>query len=125
MSKKNDPAAAYALSFAREEKADLTVLHVLEAGAETVEEWSMLADDARRNLKGLIPVDGRPGTAFFVEAGDPAKTILEYANNLRPGLVVMGVSEKAKSSTHFLRGVAYKVISSAPCAVLTIRQEQL
>ena len=122
LSKENDPAASYALSFAREESADLTVLHVLQTPAETQENWNALAEDARNQMKELAPFDERPDKAdFVVEAGDAARRILEYANKLRPGLIVMGVSEKNSPSTHFRRGVAYKVFSSAPCAVLSAR----
>jgi nucleotide-binding universal stress UspA family protein len=114
LSKKTEPAASYAASFAREREADLTVLHALQTPAEAREIDAM---------KELVPLNdsGYGKTEFFVEAGDAATIILKYANELRSELIVMGLSEKTKTSTHFRRGVAYKVISSAPCAVLTVR----
>jgi nucleotide-binding universal stress UspA family protein len=122
LTKEQEPAVPYALSFAREWDAALTALHVLPTPAETQENWEFLADIARDEMKQLIPTDeGRPHkTDFFVEAGDAAAKILEYANKLQPGLIVLGLYQN-RTSTHFRRGVAYKVISSAPCAVLTVR----
>ncbi|HJX82890.1 MAG TPA: universal stress protein [Candidatus Angelobacter sp.] len=123
LTKENDPAVAYALSFARERSANLTVLHALPDPAETQEDWKVLADIARDKMKELAPSDDVwPGNAeFIVEPGDASIRILEYAEDRRPGLIVLGLSEDTKPSTHFRKGVAYKVISSAPCAVLTVR----
>ena len=122
LKKETDSAASYALSFARERGADLIVLHALPTPAETQEDWEALAQIAREQMKELAPFEeGTGNTEFFVEAGDAATRILEYATKLRPGLIVLGLSGKDKPSTHFRRGVAYKVISSAPCAVLTVR----
>ena len=122
LTKETDPAASYALSFAQEEHADLTVLHILPSPAETQEDWKTLADIACSEMKELAPFEEGPTkTDFFVEPGDPATVILEYAKKLRAGLIVLGLSPATKTSTHFRRGVAYKVISSAPCAVLTVR----
>jgi len=122
LSKAQDSAATYAVSFAQERGADLTVLHALPTPAETQEDWNILAEFARDKIKELFPLDDKwPVKAeFCVEPGDPSARILEYATKLRPGLIVLGLANKTKSSTHFRRGVAYKVISSAPCAVLTV-----
>lgn len=123
LTKENEPAASYALSFAREEGADVTVLHVLTTPAETQEDWDNLAEIARSEMRDLVPTDdGWPHkTEFFVESGDVAGRIVDYANKFKTGLIVLGLSGKTRPSTHFRRGVAYKVISSAPCAVLTVR----
>jgi nucleotide-binding universal stress UspA family protein len=100
----------------------LTVLHALPTPAETQEDWDILAELARDKMKELFPLnDNWPVKAeFCVEPGNPSARILEYAAKLRPGLIVLGLANKTKPSTHFRRGVAYKVISSAPCAVLTV-----
>lgn len=123
LNKESEPAVSYALSFARERDADVAVLHVLPAPAGTLEDWKKLADIAQDEMKQLVPADETwpQKTNFFVEAGNTATWILEYARKLPVGLIVLGLSEKIKPSTHFRRGVAYRVISSAPCAVLTVR----
>lgn len=124
LNKENDPAASYALSFAREQAADLKVLHVLPTPPpETQKDWDSMAEIARGVMQELVPsVEDWPHkTEFVVDAGDAAHRIVEYSYKFKPGLIVMGVSEKNMPSTHFRRGVAYKVISSAPCAVLTVR----
>jgi len=58
---------------------------------------------------------------FLVTQGDPAQRIIELAGQEHADVIVLGVSGEQRTSTHFRRGVAYKVISSAPCAVLTAR----
>ncbi|HLY98342.1 MAG TPA: universal stress protein [Candidatus Angelobacter sp.] len=123
LTKQQEPAVSYALSFARERGADITVLHVLPTPAETQEDWETLANIARDQMKELVPTEeGWPHkTEFFVEGGDTASRILEYASKLKAELIVLGLSQKPKTSTHFRRGVACKVIGSAPCAVLTVR----
>jgi nucleotide-binding universal stress UspA family protein len=74
-------------------------------------------------MNKLVPLDvelpGKP--QFLVAEGDPAKQIISRAGLECADLIVLGVSNEKKPSTHFGRGVAYKVISSAPCAVLTVR----
>ncbi|HEY6972631.1 MAG TPA: universal stress protein [Candidatus Angelobacter sp.] len=123
LKKEPEPAVSYALSFAREECADLVVLHVLQASAETQQDWKIIADSARDAMKELVPLgdDFAGKTRFFVEPGSAANVILEYARNILPGLIVLGLEGPTRTSTHFRRGVAYKVISEAPCAVLTVR----
>lgn len=120
--KENDPAAAYALSFCRERGAVLTVLHMMSIPAETHEHWEKLAEFACDGMRELVPIsEGDPvQTDFVVEGGAEANGILEYANKLQAGLIVLGLSRKTKTSTHFRRGVAYRVISSALCPVLTV-----
>lgn len=123
LTKESDPAASYALSFAQEEGAKLTVLHILPTPAETHEDWEKLAQLALSEMKELAPFEeGAVKAEFFVEPGDAAHVILDYAKKIDAGLIVLGLSETTKTSTHFRRGVAYKVISSAPCAVLTVRK---
>jgi hypothetical protein len=81
LTKENDPAVAYALSFARERSANLTVLHALPDPAETQEDWEVLADIARDKMKALVAVDDIwPRDAdVIVEPGDASLRILEYA----------------------------------------------
>ena len=101
----------------------MTILHVLPKPSETQEDWEALAEITRSEMKELAPFEEACGkTEFLVEPGEAADAILNYAKKTRPGLIVLGLSGKTKTSTHFRRCVAYKVICSSPCAVLTVRQ---
>ncbi len=123
LSKETEPAVPYAVSFAQERHAELTFLHVITDEVETNPEPGIVADYAREKMNKLVPLDvelpGKP--QFLVAEGDPAKQIISRAGLECADLIVLGVSNEKKPSTHFGRGVAYKVISSAPCAVLTVR----
>ena len=123
LSKETEPGIPYALSFAQESHAALTFLHVIDNDIQTVPEPDLLAGYSTTIMKGLVPesanLDYKP--EFVVQEGVAADEIINFAEQAHTDLVVLGISNKKKLSTHFRRGVAYKVISSVPCAVLTVR----
>jgi len=116
-------AAPYAFSLAAECGAAVTVLHVLPEGSRewsgdtTLPEW--LKEEIRRQVDhGAAP---QRGHQFVVEFGDPAEVILKQAETLRTKLIVMGARAAEPFASHLKRSVVYKVVCSAPCAVLTVR----
>lgn len=117
LTKEAEPALDYALSFAHERDAKLTVLHVVPNDIEVDPDPGVAAEVALQRLRKLAPEEAD----LVVADGDPAKKILEYARREAPDLIVLGLSKEQKTSTHFQRGIAYKVISQASCAVLTVR----
>ena len=123
LTKETESAVPYALSFARESEAQLAFLHVINNDIQGVPEPEILANYSKTIMEGLVPADEnlvcKP--EFVVEEGDPAEQIINFAEKGHADLVVLGISKDKKLSTHFRRGVAYKVISSVPCAVLTVR----
>jgi nucleotide-binding universal stress UspA family protein len=123
LTKESEPALSYALSFAQERNAKLTILHVVADDIEVHPDPRIAEELAWEKLRKLVPSEAdlahRP--EFFVAEGDPSKKILDYAKREQPDLIILGLAKEKKTSTHFQRGIAYKVISSAPCAVLTIR----
>ena len=123
LSKEIEPAVPYALSFAQESHADLSLLHVITGEIQENPEPRVLAEYARTKMEKLVPPDAdlahKP--EFLVEEGDPSGQIVRRAEQECAGLIVLGISNEKKLSTHFRRGVAFKVVSSAPCAVLTVR----
>ena len=123
LKKETEPAIPYAMSFAQESDAKLTFLHVIDNDIQDVPEPEVLADYSMTIMKGLAPADAnlvRP-PEFVVKEGDPADQIVKFAEQEHMNLVVLGIANDKKLSTHFRRGVAYKVISSVSCAVLTLR----
>jgi hypothetical protein len=44
-----------------------------------------------------------------------------YAAKERPDLIVLGLPHRKEFSAHFRTGVTYKLVCSAPCPVLTVR----
>lgn len=127
-------AMRYALSLTEENRARLTLLHVLpemmpgvllETPNIAPEYPDRLAEHAEERLKKLLPMDSELwGYAeFVVQLGMPAETILKLAAERNVDLIVMGVRHKAPTlaSTHFPWATAHKVVSQALCPVLTVR----
>lgn len=127
LSPESQCAADYAVSLAQEFQARLVILHVIpepEAGD------LVTAADVMQSSKNLLRKFVTPEAEawckpeFFVERGDPASKILEFANLRETDLIVLGVRpEKGVSgaATHLPIATAHKVVSRAHCPVLTVR----
>jgi nucleotide-binding universal stress UspA family protein len=120
-------AAAYAISLAQEFQAKLVLLHVIpEQEAGDLVSAADVVTSAHALLEGLVPVEARAWCKpeYFVERGDPAKKIVEFAQLRESDFIVMGVKvEKGVpgAATHLPTAIAHKVVSHAPCPVLTVR----
>jgi nucleotide-binding universal stress UspA family protein len=116
-------AATYALSFAREKHARLTFMHIVSLEEAFQRDRVELVSTARRKLEKLVPSDAKQWCEpeLVVDIGDPALEVVGYAEKERPDLIVLGLPHDKKFNSHFRTGVTYKLVSSAPCPVLTIR----
>jgi nucleotide-binding universal stress UspA family protein len=115
---------SYALLLAADENAELTLLHVLRCTRPLVSneaEW--LAMPYEKRLASLIPrgasLSHEP--VLQVEFGEsPADVIIRVANEMPAELIVLDVRTAESWSAH-LPDQAYRVVSEAPCPVLTVR----
>ena len=112
-------AVSWAASLAQSERARLYLLHVTPS--EDVPSSSL-----REALRNLLPSETEFGCApkVRVEAGNPSQKILDLAEELAVDLIVLGVKPPAilkGTSTHQTMATACKVVSGAPCPVITIR----
>lgn len=116
-------AAGYALSFARETHGEVTFMHILSLDETFQHDRATLMEDAQKQLEKMFPKDAKEWCKpeLVVEVGDPPLEILGFAEKERPDLIVLGLPRNKRFSTHFRSGVTYKVVSSAPCPVLTVR----
>ena len=116
-------AASYALSFGHEAHGTVTFMHVLTLEQTFQRDRAELIDSTYKKLQTLIPSDSRDWckAEMIVEIGDPAMEVMAYAEKERPDLIVLGLPSNKRFSTHFRAGVTYRIISGAPCPVLTIR----
>ncbi len=116
-------ALNYALSLAEEDRAELTMLHIIESKptseAELVE-WKRR--DCER-LSQLIPtnIDLPSKPEIEVEAGAPAKEIIRLADARDAELIVMGSHSDGVVSTHLPWTTLHHVLQHAHCPVLTVR----
>jgi nucleotide-binding universal stress UspA family protein len=119
-------AASYAVAFAQEYQAHLTLLHVIEhpKAGELVRPHELEAV-AISHLRGLVPQDAELWCEpkAIVVHGSPAERILETAEKEKADLIVMGVREAkgVMRATHLPAAVLHQVVSQATCPVLTLR----
>jgi nucleotide-binding universal stress UspA family protein len=127
------PAFRRALELAKGDGAELIVAHAYEppnvAQAEAVapgvyEEWDRnLRTATEKQLDGLVD-DARKAGAnarAVAIAGTPDEALAETAKHNRVDLLVMGTHGRKGVSRFFLGSVASRVISTAPCPVMTVR----
>jgi len=119
-------AADYAVSLAQEFQSRLVILHVIpeQKADDLVSATDLTASSVL--LREIVSPEAELWCKpeYFVVQGDPAEKILEFANLREPDLVVLGVRQEEGvpgAATHLPIGTAHKIVSHAPCPVLTIR----
>ena len=121
-------ALSYAVAFARESQAPLTILHVVEESSVTALYLrDEIMESARQRLQKLLPdVKGlERDPEIELVNGFPSDEILRVAGEKHADLIVMGVHKSsgfgARASSHLPWTTAYTVVGHAQCPVLTVR----
>jgi nucleotide-binding universal stress UspA family protein len=116
-------AGGYALSLAQHNAAQLVLMYVSKESPGNEADRRHFVEDAKTRLASLLPA----GTQFsvppdtIVEFGTAAERILDVAQRLKPGLIVLGVRQPVGFARRFKWATAYEVVADAPCPVLTVR----
>jgi len=126
-------ALRYAVSFAQEYKASLTVLHVIDViyydygwmygGVPMPDRIVCEHDDkVKACLEEFVPQGYRDRVDISLELihGQPFREIIRYAREKEMDLVVLATQGRMGLSHLFLGSVAEKVVRGAPCPVLTV-----
>jgi nucleotide-binding universal stress UspA family protein len=116
-------AVRYALSFAVEYAARLTILHVMhDAGRGPAWQAAKICYD---KMQALIPEEVRPWCEAdcLVETGDRAEIILRIAKERQADLIALGLQKASSLVTHRMSNIAYRVVTEATCPVLTVRDQ--
>ena len=113
-------ALPYGISLARATGGDLTLLHVLNARADSNHDVEQVKIRLREFLQ-LHP-DTEKTARFLVETGPPAEVIVRVAEHQRMDIIVMGLRAWAVSGTPMWR-TAYEVVTQALCPVLSMKTE--
>ena len=133
LTRASEPAVLEAALLAKENGADLFIAHVYrppsisqaqsEAGV-VYEEWDR---NIRTEVEGKLGVlvervakEGVKATALVL-AGEPFEAIVHAAKLNDADLVVLGTHGRKGVARFFLGSVAARVISTAPCPVMTVR----
>ncbi len=117
-------ACVFSLSFAQDFGAHLYLCHVLPepAGVHQMDDHELNAGFTRA-LQRLVPDVAREWCEpeCVLEHGYAADGILLLAQRVKADLIVLGTRKISHWFDNFKTGVAFQVISSSHCPVLTIR----
>jgi nucleotide-binding universal stress UspA family protein len=119
-------ALDYAIPFARQFGAELHLLHVVEPypavpemapyDAETIEEGCLKMEGLRKQLGNVGPC------STFVRKGAPPTEITSAARELEADLIIISTHGRTGLSRMFVGSTTEKVVRSAPCPVLIVRE---
>ncbi len=136
------PASETALSYGRalalQFNAALHVLHVMETVAMTaateygfsglpVEFQREMEAAARKRTEELLTDEDRrlmSAMAVVARHNTPAAAIVEYAGTNRIDLIVLGTHGRGALGHLFMGSVAERVVRTAPCPVLAVRNPE-
>lgn len=114
-------ALKYALSFARQYNAELTLLHVSEHPVGSADIESANAEAMRELEQSVPPGAHKPSLVkFAMRSGKPYQQIIELAREAQTDLVVMGVRGHGSLDSALFGSTAYRVIQLGPCPVLAV-----
>ncbi len=122
------PALEFAASIARDNKAEMVIVHVEEpplayGGGELyygIEQPSV--EDMQAMLLACVPNDKSIPVHHRLLNGDPAGTIVRIADEEGANLIVMGTHGRTGFLRMIMGSVAEVVVRKANCPVLTLRQ---
>jgi nucleotide-binding universal stress UspA family protein len=129
------PAFRRALDLARANRAGLTLVHIYSTYIPMMGEGyvgggqvydKMIADirtDAQRRLGRLVAEARKKGVRAkgLALGGIPHDRIVRAARSTRADLIVLGTHGRTGLGRLFLGSVAARVVTLAPCPVLTVR----
>ncbi len=133
-SRASRPAFERAVKLARQEGAELLIVHVMVpppfvrngyVSPKTYEDLEAAArKSAETQLKAVLARAKKAGArakAILTE-GIPVEQIVRAAKGKRADLIVIGTHGRTGFSRFFLGSVAERVVQLAPCPVLTVRK---
>ena len=133
-------ALSYAMSFAEEARAQLTVVHVIElppdiprevhetvlAGPRNFAEYIALAEEeGRARLADAVPDRVRDSITVdtVLVAGKPYREILRVASEHQADLLVVGVHGRGAIDRLFFGSTTQHLVRQAACPVLTLKTD--
>lgn len=115
-------ACDYAVAMARRHEAELTILHAIEDQVSDFGRAEQQRLAALTRIEGLLPKEAPLvcESKMLVVRGDAADEILRVAYGREADLIVIGLHGGKRIAGHLPGTVAYRVVCSAPCPVLTV-----
>ena len=126
----------YAISFARSTQSKLILMYVVNQKmfsenlslARVISPEALgkeMADEARRRLKVLIPVEERDGLDWEtnIRSGNPAQEIIRYAKENDIDMIVICAAGHSGIEHMMFGSTAEKVVRGAHCPVLLVKPQ--
>jgi nucleotide-binding universal stress UspA family protein len=128
-SETSDAALTYAIGVAQAFGAQLYLLHVPgETGVNFEADFPMVEfENATRERLETLVSEGearRLQPEYALRLGAPSEQIVRYAADRDIDLIVMGTHGRGGVAHMVMGSVAEKVVRTAPCPVLTVRQSR-
>ena len=126
----SDAALAMATALARDSGAKLLIVHVEEIPLATggAEYLYSVPEPATQELKKMlgevVPKDPNVAYEHRLLAGDPAEAIVRTAEADGVDMIVIGTHGRTGLTRLLMGSVAEKVVRTAPCPVLTLKQSE-
>ena len=129
-------ALTYAISFAREYSAEVTLLHVVEDVAVSyasdlfpvpmAEVFQEISGYAKAELGKLADEARQKGVAVseLVAQGKPSAEIIRHAAENAVDMIVLGTHGKGMLDQALFGSTTERVVRRAPCPVLTVRMAE-
>jgi nucleotide-binding universal stress UspA family protein len=115
-------AIRYAASFSHNQGAPLHCLHVLprtlEGGGQSEVVPAIMAE-ALQQLANESGVVIEPPVCATRYGSEVSHSVVEYARQQKASLIVLGVRQASLLASHVPEHIAYRIITEAPCPVLT------
>jgi nucleotide-binding universal stress UspA family protein len=128
-SKHSDAAFDVATDIAQKYSSQLFILHVFQGGTGSGTLVSSEFEDDMRSVGQQIldsyeakaKQKGLQNVRMFLQEGDAAKRIMETANEIDCGLLLMGSRGRGGFKELLLGSVSHKVTNHADCSVLMVK----
>lgn len=128
-SKHSDAAFDVATDIAQKYSSQLFILHVFQGGTGSGTLVSSEFEDDMRSVGQQIldsyeakaKQKGLQNVRMFLQEGDAAKRIMETANEIDCGLLLMGSRGRGGFKELLLGSVSHKVTNHADCSVLVVK----
>ncbi|MBZ4659398.1 MAG: UspA domain protein [Desulfacinum sp.] len=131
-------AVRYGVEIAKDRKASLTLLHVINQRiidavhelsvkgykGDFVEVMRKMVSEREAELQQMVPQDWREGIpelGFEIRKGRPSEEVIKYAKEHGMDLIVVGTHGRSALASALLGSVANTVVLRAPCPVLVVR----
>ncbi len=116
-------AVRYAAALAKSEGSALHCLHVLPRSLEYESDQAIIPQilkEALEHIAGTCNVVIDEPVCATTYGSEISNAVVEYARKVKAQMIVLGVRHASMIASHIPAHIAYRIITEAPCAVLTI-----